>query len=320
MTCDPRLSPVSQLQSMTSDPEPLVSIVLPTHNGARHIDQAIESVACQTCRRWELIVVDDASTDETPAKIAAWAARDARIQSVRLSDNRKLPGALNEGFRRAAGEILTWTSDDNWYAPDALARMLDVLRQKPDIDVVYTDYTQVDAAGTTIGRWRAGPLEDLVFGNSIGACFLLRRRVHERLGGYDEGLYLAEDYDFWLRASLEFSFFALHEPLYYYRYHADSLSSLQRPEITAAVEKAVLRWLPQAGWLTRELRGRAMETLGLRALKCGDVKTGRRHLFTAIGLLRRPPRFRHYRSYIVDWLFGAAAGRWLRRRLRQPRP
>jgi len=296
-------------------PSPFVSVVLPTHNGGRYLDQAVASIAAQSCGDWELILVDDASTDETPGKIAAWAGREERIKPVRLDENRKLPGALNEGFRRAAGEYLTWTSDDNWYAEDALARMLDVLCQSPEADIVYTDYALVDAGGSPIRREHARPKEDLVLGNCVGPCFLFRRRVLERLGGYDEDFFLTEDYDFWLRASLEFSFLPIGEPLYFYRQHGESLTALQQREISLACEKAVLRWLPQADWLTRKLRGQALEALGLRALLRGDVKAGRRHLLRAM-LLGRPPRFHKCRSYAVDWLLGAAAGNWFRRRFR----
>lgn len=297
--------------------KPLVSIVLPTRNGRRHLDHAVESIVAQSVTDWELILVDDASTDDTPAAIAAWAEREPRIRPLYLAENRKLPGALNEGFRHAAGEFLTWTSDDNWYAPEALARMLDVLRGEPEVDVVYCDYTLVDSDGSPTRVEQVGPREKLVERNCIGACFLFRRPVIERLGGYDEGLFLAEDYDFWLRASLEFNLKPLHEPLYFYRHHGESLTSLQQPAISKATEEAVLRWLPQADWLTPKLRGRAYEALGLRALLRGDVKAGRRHLFRAMRHLHRPPIFRQCRSYAIDWLFGPRLGNWARRRLRK---
>ena len=296
---------------------PLISIVLPIYNGSRHVDQAIESVVAQTIDDWELIVVDDASTDETPQKIAAWADRDSRIKTVRLAENRKLPGALNEGFGRAAGRFFTWTSDDNWYAPEALARLLEALRAEPDVDVVYSDYTLVDADGAVIGLETVGPREDLVLGNCVGPCFLMRSPVFDRLGGYDEDLFLTEDYDFWLRASLEFSFLPLGEPLYFYRRHGESLSARQEHGVSVAAEKALLGWLPRATWLTRRLRGRGFEALGLRALIRGDVKAGRRHLIRAMLLLRRPPLFRQCRSYAVDWLAGPRLGNWVRR-LRKP--
>src|SRR5215468_4846876 len=102
---------------------PLVSVVLPTYNGSRYLRGAVESVLAQTLADFELIVVDDCSTDATPALVAELAARDPRIIAVRHEANRKLPGALNTGFARARGRYFTWTSDDNLYAPAALARL-----------------------------------------------------------------------------------------------------------------------------------------------------------------------------------------------------
>lgn len=293
---------------------PTISVVLPVHNGSRYLDQSISSVVGQTCGDWELILVDDASTDDTPSKIAAWTAKDSRIKAIRLDENRKLPGALNEGFRRAAGEFFTWTSDDNWFAPDALARMLEFLDSGPDVDVVYAAYTLVDEAGSPIGTEPAQPPEELAVYNCVGPCFLFRRRVLEDLGGYDEQLFLAEDYDFWLRASVRFQLQPLTELLYFYRRHGHSLTAQRQQAISLATEEAVERWLSGPAQLNRVMQGRAREALGLRALIRGDVKAGRRHLLRAMLMLRRPPRFRRCRSYAVDWLFGSAAGRFVRRR------
>src|SRR6516162_6752271 len=102
---------------------PLISIVLPTFNGARYLREAIESCLHQSYPNWELILVDDASTDETPSIIADYLARDRRVTSLRNPVNRKLPGSLNAGFAQARGELLTWTSDDNCYRPHALNEM-----------------------------------------------------------------------------------------------------------------------------------------------------------------------------------------------------
>ena len=292
---------------------PAISVVLPVHNGSRYLDRSVESLVAQTFGDWELILVNDASTDDTPSKIEAWAARDDRIKAVHLAENRKLPGALNEGFRRARGELLSWTSDDNWYAAGALARMLEILRQKPDADVVYADYTLVDEDGSPIGLEPVRPREGLVLYNCVGPCFLFRRRVLEQLGGYDEALFLAEDYDFWLRASFEFRLEPLHETLYFYRRHGGSLSAQRANAVSMASQNAVDRWLGEVTWLTRSMRGQALEALGLRALLRGDAKTGRRYLFRAMLLLRRLPRFRRCRSYAVDWLLGSRTGDLVRR-------
>src|ERR1039457_1713066 len=102
----------------------LVSVVLPTYNGSRYLDESIRSVVGQTYQNWELIIVDDASTDTTPQTIAEWIKSDSRIRSLRNDRNLKLSASLNKGFDISRGEFLTWTSDDNLYRATALQQML----------------------------------------------------------------------------------------------------------------------------------------------------------------------------------------------------
>ena len=149
--------------------------------------------------------------------------------------------------------------------------------------------------------------------NCVGACFLYRRIVHETLNGYREELFLAEDYDFWLRASLAFRLKPLDESLYFYRKHSGPLTEQQTEAIARATEAAVEDWLKQTDRVPRKARGRALEALGLRALIRGDTSTGRRYLLQEMCLLGRPPSFRRCRSYCVDFLLGRAAGNLLRR-------
>lgn len=100
-------------------PTPAVSVLMPVHNGAAYVDEAIESVVRQTCVDWELIVVDDGSTDDTPEKLAAWARRDARI--IVLSPGRLgLVGASNAAVSAARGRYLARLDSDDIAAPRAL--------------------------------------------------------------------------------------------------------------------------------------------------------------------------------------------------------
>lgn len=203
--------------------EPLVSIVLPVYNGARFLRQAMESCLEQTYRNIELIVVDDASTDETPEIIGSFD--DARLVSVRNQRNLNLPASLNAGFARAGGEYLTWTSDDNYYAPRAIGKMVAFLRAR-EADFVCCDFLSVgDGAPKLDPQVRTPDLASLARDNCVGACFLYSRRVREAVGGYDPEAFLAEDYDYWIRVAKRFTMLYLQEPLYYYRYHAETLSA-----------------------------------------------------------------------------------------------
>ena len=273
---------------------PLVSIVLPTHNGARYLDEAVQSCLDQTWTQWELIIVDDASTDDTPEHIVRWVKADPRIRSLRHFRNRRLPTALNTGFARARGDLLTWTSDDNLYRPHALAEMVAYLAAHPDVDVVYSDYSEIDAAGQVLGRRRVSPMEDLATHNSVGPCFLYRRQVQERLGGYAEDLFLAEDYDFWLRASECSRLERLPIDCYLYRTHPGSLTTQRARDIELAHAQAQFRNLPRLRWMGANARARAYFTLGLR-LCCSDQSyLGRfylRRAFGEFGVLEEEPEF-----------------------------
>ena len=201
----------------------LVSIVLPTHNGTRYLDESIKSCLSQSYSRLELIVVDDCSTDETPELLRA--IDDPRVSVARHDTNRGLPDALNTGFGQARGEYLTWTSDDNLYAADALQTMVALLDERPEVDFVYADYWTIDEQGAKIELILVDPPCCLIDRNGIGACFLYRREVYDALGGYDASARLVEDYEYWLRLSQRFTMLPLHEPLYYYRVHTTSLTS-----------------------------------------------------------------------------------------------
>ena len=181
--------------------EPLVSIVLPVYNGSRHFDRAVENCINQTYPAWELIIVDDASTDDTPLRIVHYEAIDRRIRSVRHERNRKLPAALNSGFSRARGDYLTWTSDDNYYRPQAIAEMVKLLESNRRTGMTYSDYTVIDEQDRPLHRVRVGEPEDLGLRNCIGACFLYRRAVLNKVCRYKEDMIIAADYDFWLRES-----------------------------------------------------------------------------------------------------------------------
>jgi glycosyltransferase involved in cell wall biosynthesis len=214
----------------------LVSIVLPTYKRAHLLPHAIRSVLAQTYRNWELIVVDDNSPDSTPEVVKSFG--DARIRYVRNEPNLKLPRALNKGFALARGDYLTWTSDDNLFADNAIEKMVARL-QGGDCDFVYADYwlfSEEDAEGRPLDIHHdklPGQLQ-LEKGNHIGACFLYTRKLYEGVGEYDPELFLVEDYDYFMRAAQRFRFYHLAEPLYYFRRDDDTLYLTRFAEVKAS--------------------------------------------------------------------------------------
>ena len=202
----------------------LISIVLPVYNGANHISQSIESVLQQTYSNWELIIVDDCSTDNTPEIIDNFEKSDPRIRVFHNERNLKLPSTLNVGFTEAKGEYFTWTSDDNMYRPNALEKMVDVLEKNSDIDLVYADYSAINDEGEFIKEEKNAEPSEIRFYNMVGACFMYRSSLAQKVGKYDPETFLAEDFDYWIRCYNCCDFLHIHENLYIYRWHEKSLS------------------------------------------------------------------------------------------------
>jgi glycosyltransferase involved in cell wall biosynthesis len=298
---------------------PLVSIVLPTHDGVRFLEEAVASCLGQSLRDLELLVVDDGSTDGTPALLERLAAGEPRLTVIRCAENRGLPAALNRGFAAARGAHLTWTSDDNRYRPEALARMTAFLREHPQADLVYADHTvRWEEEGREEPR-RCEPPERLAEANVVGACFLFRRSLWDRIGRWDESLAGAEDYDYWLRARAAGARLApLHEDLYVYRMHAASLTGRRQAEVRRAAFTTLSRHLPRLPDLRRRQRARGWLRLAELARDLGDLPSFRRCFLRALATapsvpLRRGPSRRAPALNFVTFAFGLGATERLRR-------
>lgn len=213
----------------------LISIILPVYNGEKYLSQSIESCLNQTFKNIELIIVNDCSTDNTLSIANQYAEKDSRVKVINSLENKKLPASLNIGHKEAKGDFITWTSDDNFYELDALEQLLKSLLENK-ADIVYCNIFLIDNLGNRIREVRLLGFENLIFGNVIGSCFLHRRNVFEKNNGYNESLFLVEDYDFWLRAILHSKYYKLDQFLYNYRKHENSLTN----QITVVNDKQVL--------------------------------------------------------------------------------
>lgn len=221
---------------------PKVSIILPVYNGADCVSNSIDSVLVQTYKDFELIIVNDCSTDNTWEILQEYAAKDDRVKIYSNEVNKKLPRTLNAGFERATGEYLTWTSDDNEYRPEAIQEMVTYLDNNPDCGMVYTDMTIVDKRGTEIKEEYKAAEEpkELRIRSICGASFMYRKAVADKVGEYNPDLFLAEDYEYWIRISKLAKIVPLHKDLYKYTYRPESLTgSLKWETIKAQKLKAL---------------------------------------------------------------------------------
>ncbi len=218
-----------------------ISIVLPVYNGSEYIADSINSILTQTYKNWELIIVDDCSTDKTPEIIKHYKESDPRITICRNEKNLGLPNTLNVGFSLASGDYYTWTSDDNLYLPYALEKMIDVLEKEPEVLMVYTDFSVIDSSGKVFYVKKTFEPKYIVAQNVCGACFLYRSETAKQIGTYDPESFLAEDYDYWIRIYRQGNIRHLSENLYLYRMHPKSLTSTKQELVKEQTYKVMER-------------------------------------------------------------------------------
>lgn len=215
-----------------------ISVVLPTYNGEKSIKKSIESVLNQTYTNWELIIVNDCSTDDTLLVAQKYASESKKIKLISNTENQKLPNSLNIGFSVATGDYLTWTSDDNAFHPNAFETMMDAFNDNPSVDLVYSDFDIVDLEGNLLHHQKKKTPDFLRYYNVVGACFLYKKTLARKIGEYDHDLFLAEDYEYWLRAYLSGKLLHLEQTLYDYGWHDKSLTVTRKLEIGKATFKA----------------------------------------------------------------------------------
>ncbi|HWQ12410.1 MAG TPA: glycosyltransferase, partial [Roseiflexaceae bacterium] len=205
---------------------PRVSVVIPCYNHARFLPEAVASVVAQREPRWECVIVDDGSPDDTARVAEALIARyPGRAIRLLRQPNRGLAAARNAGIRACgAGYILPLDADDQ-LMPEMIARTAAALDARAEVGFVYTD---VELFGAETGVWSGGAysLERLRFDNPMIPATLFRRRAWEQVGGFDEEMRRGfEDWDFWLRLA-EAGWEGLHLPAPLVRYRRSPRSML----------------------------------------------------------------------------------------------
>ena len=202
-----------------------ISILLPVHNAEQYLPMCLDSILNQTWENFELIAADDASTDSSGIILENYARQDFRIKIITNPYNSGIAKTRNLLYAAASAdsEFLALMDADDICFPDRLSRQMDFLRRFPEIDAVGSALEIINQESKTIG-FRHYPLQPAALKRKLmtynvfaQSTLLLRRRVVEKTGGYDESCKVCSDYDYWLRALRFFTFANLDEPVIRYR-------------------------------------------------------------------------------------------------------
>jgi glycosyltransferase involved in cell wall biosynthesis len=227
---------------------PIVSVVMAAKNYARFLPTAVESVFAQTFADWELVVIDDGSTDHTPSAVRPYLA-DRRVRYFR-SDKLGQPRAKNLGARLSRGEFVAYLDADDAWLPTKLEKQLALLHAKPEVGVCFCRRSLIGERGEPLpGNDPPAPrgrvLPQIFLRNFV--CFssvVVRRRVFDHVSGFDPEWDLSIDYDLWLRAARHYEFDYVDEELVLYRTGHGNLSKRLSDRVataTAIMNRAVFR-------------------------------------------------------------------------------
>jgi glycosyltransferase involved in cell wall biosynthesis len=294
-----------------------VSIIMPVLNGQKYIGEALGSIAAQTFKDYELIVVNDGSTDGTCDQLSPFIGR-IDLRCIHHATPHGIARSINDGIRDASGEFIAFLDHDDLWFPDFLETQITHMQQHPDVGMVHSDFQTVDSEGNILEasvavcrnrRRVSGSVFPELFMDSfiVGNSVLIRKECFDRLGTFDETLRIG-DYHMWMRIARHYRVDYTPKVLTKYRQHqtqdSGTFAAEEQPPGLMAI-KSILELYPE---VCQELGARTIRRR--MASLYGDVayslfskgvgKTTRTFLTKAIRL--QPANLRYYGLYAGSFL------------------
>jgi glycosyltransferase involved in cell wall biosynthesis len=199
---------------------PTVSVIIPTYNRAHVLGRSIQSVLNQTFQDFELIIVDDGSTDDTEALVNRFRSKKIKYIRHQVNQGGSAAPAPNTGLRLAKGDYIAFQDDDDEWMPEKLERQMKVMcTAPPEVGVVYARCTKYDSLGYYIRPLKVAKKEGYLFKQLLNECCiqwttaLIRRECFDKVGLINENFLFARDWDFLLRISQHYQFLYIDDPL-----------------------------------------------------------------------------------------------------------
>lgn len=288
-----------------------VSVIIPTYNNAQFVAQAVDSVLAQTYPDFEVIIVDDGSTDDTQAALAGY---DKRIRYI-YQENRGPAAARNHGYHVSSGDYLLFLDSDDLVPTDKLEVQVSFLEMRPEFGLVYSAWRQIDEGGTRIlGEVRPSRQGHLLREILCRRLFffpgaaVIRRECLEQVGLFDEALFGCEDADLWLRlAYAGYAFGYVDVPLFSYRVHSDSITGTVDSRHVRSWAASLDKFFadPNLPDEIRALEGEAYSILhyetAARYYRAGQIELGQDQIRRA---LSRCPEMDS--QWLLEWIAGSA--------------
>lgn len=272
---------------------PLVSVVIPSYNQAQFLEETIRSVLEQDYPNLEVMVIDGGSTDESAAVIKRYADRLAYWVSEK---DKGQADAINKGWARVTGDIVTFLNSDDFYYPGTVRKVVDTFEANPDAGLVYGMANFIDAGGAVISRTQHPDLDGQLFLDEMAGlpqpATFMRRAVIDKVGVLDPSFHFALDGEFFMRAVGNFRAVRLTDVLATMRVHPASKSVGAglgfAPEILRVAEKVIDRpsSYPRFEVKPEKVRAAAHYSAARFEMLAGNFRQAAKSLFTSASLSR----------------------------------
>lgn len=306
----------------------LVSVITPSFNYGRYIEQALFSVQNQSHTNWECIIIDDGSTDDTRERVRAWEKSDPRFRYI-YQDNRGVSAARNNGLRQCKGQFIQFLDADDLIENLKLEKQVGFLATRYEIDIAYgsaksfesedfydagslKNYAQIEWVPRISGGSRDA-LRSLMRSTFPTHCALLRRTVIDDIGFFDEGKRYCEDWSYWIRCAAKgkrFEYSDFEGATSYYRSHLASACANRSLNISGQrqMRREIDRMIedPEIRALNRSLSASLEGYDGIRKMEDGKRFDGMR-AFLRAGLMS--PTFRE----MMKWFYCAGVAPFARK-------
>ncbi|NJD98894.1 glycosyltransferase [Thermococcus sp. LS1] len=270
---------------------PTVSVIMPSYNHSRFIEEAIQSVLNQTFDDFELIIIDDSSSDNSQEIIQKFAEIDSRIKPIFHKKNMGIARTLNDGLRASKGEFIAFIASDDVWVPNKLEVQLEILARNEDL-VVWSEGEIIDANGNPTGqafterhnatnRKKSGRIfEELLKGNFIfGSSMILKRKNLDKIR-FDESLKYLNDYKFVVDLAWKYEYHFIKNPLAKYRIHGrNTILSDKKGWLIDAV-RVNKYFLEQYGdRISRKLRAMLYYRIASAYAQLGNKRAAKQYLY-----------------------------------------
>jgi len=286
--------------------KPIVSVIIPTYNRKDLLERAIKSVLSQTFQDWELIIVDDGSTDETRDLVENFQRVDPRIKYIWQNNSGAPAKPRNVGILNSSGEYIAFLDHDDEWLPIKLEKQLIMLESLPEVAFVSCNVIVLSPKKNEFivsPKYKGEKFVKKILEKNLiltASSVVIKRWVFEKVGLFDENFKFADDWDMWLRIALKYNFDFVDKPLVKYYWHGEN--RMIRTKIGERIRD--YEYFVYKHWSILEKFPKAFDVnlryLGLLNMQCGNVEKAR-HYFKIV-LTKYPWSLRTLVNLVLSYI------------------